>query len=176
MKFIKNEMLSHIGLCCHPAPQKVLVINGEGNLNSEIEKHNVEIVEIKNRQIDTLMNKNFDLVVICDMSGVDLDMVFGTLTDKGILLIDTKMRYYENIDEIKNLLEISSNPFIIGMPYTFEGNVALFCSKKYHPTADIILQKSDLLEGLEYYNCDVHLASFALPTGIKKSIIKVLKH
>ena len=176
MKFIKNEMLSHIGLCCHPEPQKVLVINGDGSLNEEIVKHNAQIVEIRGNQIDSLSDKNFDVVIVEEMNDVDLDMVFSTLTDKSILIIDTKMKYYENIDEIKNLLELSSRPFIIGMPYEFEGNVALFCSKKYHPTADIILQKSDLLEGLEYYNCDIHLSSFALPTGVKKSIIKVLKH
>ena len=51
----------------------------------------------------------------------------------------------------------------------------IVASKKYHPTADLILQRGDLLEGLEYYNCDLHLASFALPNFVKKRLQNSLK-
>ncbi len=51
----------------------------------------------------------------------------------------------------------------------------LLASKKYHPTADIILQRGDLIENLQYYNCDIQLASFVLPNYIKARFGKVLK-
>lgn len=51
----------------------------------------------------------------------------------------------------------------------------LIASNKYHPTADLILQRGDLLEGLEYYNCDLHLASFAMPNFVKKRLKNIVK-
>jgi len=175
MKFIKNEMLSHIGLCCHPQIQKLLLVNGNLEIEKEIKKHNIEITKIDGDKLNSMDKNSFDLVIINNSDGVNLNDVYGTLTDKGILIIDGKMDY-KNVDKIKNLLENVGRKFLIAMPFNFDGEVALFYSKKYHPTADLILQKSDLIEDLKYYNSEIHLASFALPTAIKKSLISVLKH
>ena len=69
------------------------------------------------------------------------------------------------------------------MPFRFEVSsenrelfTATFATKKYHPTADIILQKSDLLEGLEYYNSDIHKSSFILPNYLKESLKILIKN
>ena len=51
----------------------------------------------------------------------------------------------------------------------------LVASKKYHPTADLILQRADLIEGLYYYNSDTHIASFALPVFVKKRFKNSIK-
>jgi spermidine synthase len=40
----------------------------------------------------------------------------------------------------------------------------------------MILHKSDLLEGLEYYNSDIHKASFILPNHLKNSLKGILKN
>jgi len=51
----------------------------------------------------------------------------------------------------------------------------LIASHKYHPTADLVLQRGDLLEGLKYYNCDLHIASFAMPNFVKKRLKNIIK-
>jgi len=48
------------------------------------------------------------------------------------------------------------------MPYRFENEVLLFSSAKYHPCADIILQKSDLLDDVTYYTSDLQLRIFCI--------------
>lgn len=42
----------------------------------------------------------------------------------------------------------------------------VFASKKSHPTADLKLQRADLLSGCDYYNADTHEAAFALPNAV----------
>jgi spermidine synthase len=77
----------------------------------------------------------------------------------------------------KEILKIFGDFFKIAMPYRFEMYSYpgcnwnfIFGSKKYHPVADMILQKADLLENLKYYNSDIHKASFVLPQYIKKEL------
>jgi len=184
MNRISSEMLAHIGLCSHPKIKNILVINSNEELIKEINKHqDIEITTIDSdiyNSLSSSKNDSFDIVIansIKDMSDATIyAQINRVLNNKGIFIIEIDKNYYKDIDEIKEILKVAGEPFIIAMPFTYEGNSAVFCSKKYHPTADLILQKSDLLEDLEYYNCDIHLASFTLPTAIKKSIIKVLKH
>jgi spermidine synthase len=63
------------------------------------------------------------------------------------------------------------------MPYNL-GNcsTALLASKEYHPTADIILQRADMLDSLDYYNCDVHVGSFAMGNYIRKEYLGIIKN
>ena len=39
MDFIKDEMLTHIPMCVHPEPKKVLLIGENESLASELKKH-----------------------------------------------------------------------------------------------------------------------------------------
>jgi spermidine synthase len=83
----------------------------------------------------------------------------------------------ENIADNTTLMQILGNTFKIIMPYHLEdGSTLLLCSKEYHPTADIILQRSDLLEGQSYYNCDVHNAAFAMPQYIRKNYLGIIRN
>jgi len=68
------------------------------------------------------------------------------------------------------------------MPYRFEMYMYPGCnwnfimgSKLYHPTADMILQRADLIDGLKYYNSDIHKASFILPNYIKQELGELYK-
>lgn len=47
-----------------------------------------------------------------------------------------------------------------------------FCSKKYHPIDDFDSARygNTDLDGCQYYNDDIHMAAFALPTYVKKLI------
>jgi len=48
-------------------------------------------------------------------------------------------------------------------------------SRFFHPTADINLQRADLTDGFEYYNSDLHIARFALPTSTFENLKEYIK-
>lgn len=82
----------------------------------------------------------------------------------------------------KEIMKVIGEFFKIVMPYRFEmyvypGNNWNFImgSKFYHPTADLILQRADLIDGIKYYNSDIHKASFVLPTYVKKELGELYK-
>jgi spermidine synthase len=77
----------------------------------------------------------------------------------------------------KILMEILGKYFKIIMPYNL-GNctTALLASKEYHPTADIILQRADMIDNLEFYNSDVHPAAFAMGNYIRKEYLGIIKN
>jgi len=63
------------------------------------------------------------------------------------------------------------------MPYNLgNGATALLASKAYHPTADLILHRADMLDNLSYYNCDIHPAAFAMGNYIRKEYLGSIKN
>ena len=91
--------------------------------------------------------------------------------------------YWMDLEGHKRILETVGRPFWIAMPYSYpmysypgtNWNFIL-ASKKYHPTADIVLQRADLLEGLQYYTSDIQRAAFAVPRNIKKALLGIAKN
>jgi spermidine synthase len=89
-----------------------------------------------------------------------------------------KSQIKEQILEMKDIGAF----YKIVMPFSFEMNLCadgvsccIFASNKYHPCADIILHKSDLLEDLEYYNSELHQSSFIFSTNINKEYKNIIK-
>jgi len=83
----------------------------------------------------------------------------------------------DNVDDAKNTINTLGQYAKIVMPYHIGGGeLALLASKEYHPTADLILQRSDMLDNLEYYNCDVHIGAFAMGNNIRKTYLGVIKN
>ncbi len=91
--------------------------------------------------------------------------------------------YWMDLEGHKKILGTVGHPFGIAMPYTYpmysypgvNWNFVL-ASKKYHPTADIVLQRADLLEGHRYYTSDIHRAAFTVPRYIKKALLGIAKN
>jgi spermidine synthase len=87
---------------------------------------------------------------------------------------------HEPLDDVKSnksLMQILGNYFKVIMPYNLgTGSTALLASKEYHPTADINLHRADMIDGLSYYNCDIHIAAFAMPNYIRKEYLGVIKN
>jgi spermidine synthase len=175
------EMMVHVPLCTNKNPKNVLVISDDAeNLITEILKH----TEVKATQIDTTLDalrasvENIYDVVICEMKDLDkaaLAHLSRTLKEDGqVVLLHPSL---ENIEENKVLINNLANDFKIIMPYNI-GNTqtALLASKEYHPTADIILQRSDMLDNLKVYNCDLHIAAFAMPNYIRKEYLGIIKN
>ncbi|MBD3824817.1 MAG: spermidine synthase, partial [Epsilonproteobacteria bacterium] len=75
------------------------------------------------------------------------------------------------------IMQILANYFKIIMPYNLgNGETALLASKAYHPTADVILHRVDMLDGVNYYNCDIHPAAFAMPNYIRKEYLGIIRN
>ena len=154
------EMITHVPLCTH---EEVKTIYTDLDIDNELKKYQIDI-----KKSDKL--ENVDVVIANDVFYLD---AFNALTDKGIFV--TKIDSLED----RELFEKYSKIFKIVMPYYYcdedgKRQNLIFASKYYHPTADIIRHRSDFLEPMEYYNTDIHLASFTLPTKIFKSIYDVL--
>jgi spermidine synthase len=179
-EFIYNEMMVHIPLCTHKEPKKILIISEDpSKLENEIKKHTGIESNSVNCSLDSvskLEDSSYD-VIISEMEGdaLFISQLNRVLNDDGVLV-----SAHPNLDEVeqnKALMQTLGNYFKIIMPYNIgNGSTALLCSKSYHPTADIILQRADMLDGLEYYNCDVHPASFAMGNNVRKTYLGIIKN
>lgn len=179
-EFIYPEMMVHVPVCTNKVPKNVLIVSNKADsLEAQMMKHN----EIESKSIVSTLealraeaDKSAD-VVICEMSAdaAVVAHISRILKDDGQLSI-----VHEPLDEIKSnklLMQVLGNYFKVIMPYNLgNGATALLASKEYHPTADIILQRSDMLDGLSYYNCDIHIASFAMPNYIRKEYLGIIKN
>ena len=116
-------------------------------------------------------------VIICEMSAdaPSVAHINRILKDDGQLCIT-----HDSLDEIESnttLMQALGRYFKIIMPFNLgNGSTALLASKEYHPTADLILQRSDMLDGLSYYNCDIHIAAFAMPNYIRKEYLGIIRN
>lgn len=179
-KFIYNEMMVHVALCTNKAPENVLIIsdNAEG-MFSEVEKHEGVNCDVINANIDAIRgveDAKYD-VVISEMNSDAAGYAHINRVLKADGLVVTTHPSLDNVEENKQIISILGKYAKVVMPFNIgNGETALLASKEYHPTADIILQRSDMLDGLEYYNCDVHPAAFAMGNNVRKTYLGVIKN
>ncbi|MEA1914028.1 MAG: spermidine synthase [Campylobacterota bacterium] len=175
--FTFNEMRVHVPVCTHKDPQKVLIIGSvDEEFKSEMEKHPVEA---EYGEMELLTSKNeqeFDIIILAKdkIDPMLMANINKILKADGILTIKTPS-YHKDEQELKNNLTLLGESFWIAMPYSFGHNTAILASKKYHPTADINLQRSDLLDDLNYYSTEIHHASFVFPAHIHQSLTGIAK-
>lgn len=181
--FIYPEMMVHVPVCTHKNPQSLLVVSDNAELiQGELARYRgIETVLCgTGNSLETLRNsadKSADIVLLdtlCDDSAV-LAHANRIMKDDALMVLK-----HPDLDDVAantKLMQILGNYFKIIMPYTVgDGSTLLLCSKEYHPTADLILQRSDLLEGHSYYNCDIHIAAFAMPQYIRKNYLGIIRN
>jgi len=178
--FIYNEMMVHVGVCTNKNPQNVLIISDNADaLSKEVQKHD----SIASKSISTDMNAlraiedgAFDVVISeMDADAAVLAHYNRVLKEDGLLV--TTHPSLDNVDENKTIMQILGKYTKVIMPFTVGNNkTAILASKEYHPTADIILHRTDMLDGVEYYNCDVHPAAFAMGNNVRKAYLGVIKN
>ena len=179
--FIYPEMMVHVALCTSKEPKNVLILSQNSELlETEVIKHNGVNASFIPPSVEALRDASdgrFD-VVVCD-SEVDaaiLAHINRVLVEDG-LMVCKHPSLDEKIDENKALMQIMANYFKIIMPFNIgDKTTALLASKEYHPTADINLQRADMLDGLQYYNSDIHPAAFAMPNYIRKEYLGIIKN
>mgnify|MGYP001044758359 CR=1 FL=1 len=175
--FSFNEMIVHVPLCTHKEPENVLVIgNCDEELKNEIAKHKVNVEYGDISLLNSKNEKNIDVIILTDIQidEIVLANIQKILKNDGLISYKTE-GFSKNKDRLKNDLTITGANFWICMPYNFGHTTCVLASKKYHPTADIVLQRSDLLTDLNYYSTEIQHASFVFPTHIQKELTGIAK-
>ena len=178
--FIYNEMMVHVPLCTSKDPKKVLIVSDNASdFVAEVNKHTDIAADVIAANLDALRDAKdaeYDVVI----SELDADAA-GYAHMNRVLKVDgllvTTNPSLDEVEENKKIMEILGKYAKIIMPfYVNEGKTALLASKEYHPTADIILQRTDMLDNLNFYNCDVHPAAFAMGNHIRKEYLGIIKN
>lgn len=163
---IRGEMLAFVPLCTHESSDECLII-GNIELPISTKKFMKNISFAKTLETNSgFESEKFD-VIIFDEYPANLQESFRVLKKDGILC----SKLPENF---KNAIKQLGDYYRIVMPY--HGMEMVFASNKYHPTADIVLDKSDFLEENKYYNSEIHIASFALHESAKKELKGIAKN
>ena len=179
-KFIYDEMMVHVAVCTNKNPEKVLPISNDADgFVNEMKKHDNIAYDVVNADISALRDATDGIydVVISELTSdaAVLAHYNRVLKEDGLLV--TTIPSLDEVDENKKTMEILGKYAKIIMPFQIgNGDLALLASKEYHPTADIILQRADMLDDLEYYNCDVHPAAFAMGNYIRKEYLGIIKN
>lgn len=163
---ILAEMSIHVPFCVHANPQNALfVTHHPSELLAQANKHGV------NPKVSHEITEQnfFDIIVIDEFINEEIFAKANIALKSDGIMISRTMD-----SRVKDDLTQFDGRFRIVMP--FHHLNFIFASNFYHPTADIILQKSDLLDELYYYNTEIHLAEFALPTKMKLYLKNQLKN
>ena len=163
---ITAEMAVQVPFCTHTDIQNTLFVTTHPKgMNEQASKHSITPKISEN----ITESKHFDIIIIDKFINQDLlKQAVEALKNNGIVVAKT------SDDRAKeDLLEFGKS-FRIVMPYHHLSFI--FASNFFHPTADIILQKSDLLDDMYYYNSEIHLAEFALPSKVRVLLKDGLKN
>ncbi len=129
----------------------------------------------------------YDIVLVNRFEDIDFGdseffaQIERVLSEKGIVVTDSSSQLFDMAGHKASLSALCKG-YKIAMPFCYTSMVRLggeqwfaMGSRFFHPTADINLQRADLTDGLEYYNSDVHIARFALPTSTFENLKEYIK-
>jgi spermidine synthase len=178
--FIYNEMMVHTALCTNKNPENILIISDDAAaLVVEVQKHDGVSCDVISANISTLRDTKdgvYDVVISELVSDAAILAHYNRILKEDGLLVSTHASL-DDVESNKAMMQVLGKYTKIIMPFNIgNGRTALLASKEYHPTADIILQRADMLDGLDYYNCDVHPAAFAMGNNVRKAYLGVIKN
>ena len=178
--FIYNEMMVHTPLCTSKNPENILIISDDATgFVSEVQKHDsisCDVISVDMNALRDVDDTSYDVIITeMDSDAAVLAHYNRVLKEDGVLV--SKHAPLDDIEANKSMMQVLGKYTKIIMPFNIgNGETALLASKEYHPTADIILHRADMLDGLEYYNCDVHPAAFAMGNNVRKAYLGVIKN
>ena len=157
---IEAEFLACAGLCINDfnyEKKDILLLGCD----------NDKLLELLGRFPCNVYNKSdkldkFDLII--DLKNTTTRYFLEKINKDSIVIINLphlETNQQNALDSIKNA------NFGIKMPFKLAENYYLFLSNKFHPLADICLQKIDMIESLKYYNIKIHEAAFAMPNYLR---------
>ena len=174
-----NEMMVHLPLCTHKEASNVLIVGTSNEeMKNQAAKHNkTSNIEFGDTSLITSKNeKNIDVIILTDVKIDELLLanIDRILNNDGLIAFATEA-FSRDKEQLFADFELVGTKFWIAMPFKFGHNTSILASKKYHPTADINLQRSDLLDGLDYYSSEIQLASFVFPAGEHRALTGIAK-
>ncbi len=182
------EMLVHIPMCIHAEPKQVAIIGESKDILDELSKHKeINTLEISSGEaiarLSDIQENSLDIIITNDKEMLSNPLFCGlakrALNSKGILSAVASSLAKDVPGASKELRSLGDH-FRIVMPCGFADSndnysYAYLASSFYHPTADINLQRADLTDGFNYYNSDIAVASFVMPTYIRKQYLGLIK-
>lgn len=124
--------------------------------------------------------KNYDVIITDSIiNKMQIDGLSRMLSEDGILIMRNHHPLLEEGQFIQSIQDCASF-FKITLPFFLNLSILsdksyIFASKRFHPTADMLLQKIDLLPYLEYYNAKIHEGAFVLPSFLARKLQNVAK-
>ena len=174
-----NEMMVHLPLCTHKEATKVLIVGSNNeDMKAQAAKHNkVSDIEFGDTSIITSKSeKNIDVIILTDVKIYELLLanISLILKEDGLIAFPSKA-FSRDEDQLFADLKLVGSKFWIAMPFKFGHNTSILASRRYHPTADLNLQRADLLDGLNYYSAEIHNASFVFPAAEHRALTGIAK-
>ena len=174
-----NEMMVHLPLCTHKEATKVLIVGSNNeDMKAQAAKHNkVSDIEFGDTAIITSKSeKNIDVIILTDVKIDELLLanISLILKEDGLIAFPSKA-FSRDEDQLFADLKLVGSKFWIAMPFKFGHNTSILASRRYHPTADLNLQRADLLDGLNYYSAEIHNASFVFPAAEHRALTGIAK-
>lgn len=178
--FIYAEMMVHVPMCTSKEAKDILIISDKAELlAAEVARHkeaNLKVAGCSLNEISSLGDAAYDVVISEMGDDATLFSQINRVLKRDGQFVTTHPSL-DNVEANKNIMRTLGKYFKIIMPYNIgNGTTALLASKEYHPTADINLQRADMLDGLSYYNCDIHSAAFAMGNYIRKEYLGIIKN
>ena len=178
-KIAFNEMMVHLPLCTHKEASNVLVIGtADEDLKAQAAMHNKESnIEFGDESLLTSKDeKNIDVIILTDVEIDELLLanIERVIKEDGLIAFATAP-YSKDEAKLKADLELVGEKFWIAMPFRFGHSTSILASKKYHPTADLVLDRSDFLDGLQYYSSEIHKAVFVFPAAEHKALTGIAR-
>lgn len=127
-----------------------------------------------------LDTKHYDVIITDSIiNKMQIDGLSRMLSEDGILIMRNHHPLLEEEQFIQSIQDCASF-FKITLPFFLNLSILsdksyIFASKRFHPTADMLLQKIDLLPYLEYYNAKIHEGAFVLPSFLARKLQNVAK-
>jgi len=170
---IHNEMMIHVAMNTHINPKNVLVVGlKDSHFEEEINKYDAKVTYANELNID----EKFDVIIYNNENIDELARasIQRALEPKEGLMVCVSQRFEKDSEKLKTDLSNIGKDFWICMPFRFEDTMAILASKKFHPQADIILDRSDFIDG-QYYNTELQNACFIHPNYVKKALTGIAK-
>lgn len=172
------EMIIHIPLCTHSNIQRVLFL-GEvtKEITEEFAKHQVCVdYFLQIEEVMALNERIYDVVIFKEQKPDEIILAnLEKIINNDAVFVFGSSFYKSDLEGLKADLNLVGKNFWIAMPYSFDENCCILASKKYHPTADLLLQKSDLLDGLDYYSSEIALSAFTFPAFFHRALTGIAK-
>lgn len=168
-------------MCTHKEPQNVLVVSDAPEaLQAELARYGSDVVvthaAASLEALREVADNSIDVVLCeCDVDAAVAGHISRVLGEEGVV----SMRHpsLEEVQANTVLLSVLGNYFKVIMPYRlWNEETLLLASKGNHPTADINLHRADMLDGVQYYNSDIHPAAFAMPNYIRKTYLGIIRN